>query len=1032
MAENQKPPKRAKTTNDVAKASATAAAQPKQEPKVSAASGANATAPEPITNPESGMPGDSLADAAFGATTLPLDAKSSACELTAQWSMTTLLEMDSIQNQTDFIRKWSKDVKTRVDGALLNYLKDYLKANPGSMPIDLPTDVLAIPPLAISDAAAGASLTAFREVMKYDNLQSSFRRTGQYEAAGTLWMLDPCGDSVSDESVTIAQIEAARWQWSEDVFVQSSTNPDMRRFSFDVPLPARMPKAEMAQRQGVGSSGVIMSAPLPMIAGKAHVLAWYSAVSDALQDEHSNHNRIRRLFEAALSVPIRLRLCPDTDGCALASLQYAEAAGMHAAASGADSFWIFAERVGRLQEVQAAMRDNISAPKLCSKLKSLGVTFKGKSMTEGHAKALRSLLPFVSDIGCKHSYLLTEIMCPEVKEMTLLMRLAILCSKRGNGGTTPASGGPSQANACMIFLFDSFRVARLTGEFPKGEGMTVANIIGQEKKAAGWAHVLFKKQDLIAFLMHEAELLDPRMVEAGQQLATPAIILKHLSATGEDGLVDRFLKAASDATSGSLNECFAVKVAQYRDAHDGVPKVQLFIDLLWGTWAGVYEEEFQQLATQECVSGSPAFLWHRHLSDSSAELGLKYRAFLAASAVGPVAAAPGASQNKMAGVGASELGEGDQQEFKKAQELLITLRRQSVNFVSLQAVGGASGAEYSQAQLSKTWEKLRLGHMFSRKKGDRRALVFSADMFPPNLTKHGRCGGLADQIMVDVERMKRTVAFMLQKRSKDDVVMLFDGRSRPCRKIMELFEDELAASGACGVTEVWFVYVQPAKTKDPRAPGRSVSFAVNNKEAALFSWPTGKAKEKVQHRAEFNVCGEVSTTSTTYTGIEMRRFGELPRMEHDTKLSILGSTASGVAGSQRIQSDIDEKGHPFSWAETKPLNLWQRMCEHHNLTHVVDFTPGSAALAVAVSGAMQYEGIATNEEHQKWLDSILDRCIMYMVGQDKKVAANLGGTDEFTEKVEKFFAGSMQEARRYMEPLDDETKDCSDSSDEDA
>ena len=157
------------------------------------------------------------------------------------------------------------------------------------------------------------------------------------------------------------------------------------------------------------------------------------------------------------------------------------------------------------------------------------------------------------------------------------------------------------------------------------------------------------------------------------------------------------VQAASDATSGSLNECFAVKAAQYRDEHDGVPKVQLSIDLLWGTWAGVYEEEFEQLATQECVSGSPAFLWHRYLSDSSAELGLKYRAFLAASAVGPVAAAPGASQNKMAGVGASELGEGDQQEFKKAQELLMVLRRQSVTFGSLDAIGAASGTDFTQA-----------------------------------------------------------------------------------------------------------------------------------------------------------------------------------------------------------------------------------------------------------------------------------------------------------------------------------------------
>ena len=113
------------------------------------------------------------------------------------------------------------------------------------------------------------------------------------------------------------------------------------------------------------------------------------------------------------------------------------------------------------------------------------------------------------------------------------------------------------------------------------------------------------------------------------------------------------------------------------------------------------------------------------------------------------------------------------------------------------------------------------------------------------------------------------------------------------------------------------------------------------------------------------------------------------------------------------------------------MPLWQRMCEHHKLTHIMDFTPGSAALAVAASGAMQYEGIAANEDHQKWLDSILDRCIMYMVGKDKQIVMNLGGDAEFATKVTKFLAGSMQEARRFMEPTD-ETLACSDSSDEEA
>ena len=867
--------------------------------------------------------------------------------------------------------------------------------------------------------------------MNYENLHSSFRQTGQYEAAGTLWMLDPCEDSVSDESVTVGQIEAARWQWSEEVFVQSSSDPNLRRFSFDVPLPARVNKGEMAMRAKEGSAGVVMSAPLPMIAGKAHVLAWYSAVSDALQDEHLNHKRVVRLFEAALSVPIRLRLCPDGDACALAALQYAEAAGMHAAASGADAFWIFAERVGRLQDISLAIKEGLSVPKLATKLRSLGITFKGKSMTEGHAKALKNLMPFVLNADCKQAYMLAEVFVPELKEMTMLMRIAQLCSKRASGGSTPASGGQTQAHASMAFLFWSFRVARLTGEFPKDEAMTVSRILGQEKKTPGWANTLFKKQDLIAFLMHEAELLDHSMVQVSKKFASPGAILQEFSASGEQSLVNQYLTAASGATSGSLNECFAVKVAEYRDSQCSAPKVQLLLDMMWGTWAGVFEEEFEQLATHECQSGSAAFLWHRHLSDSSAELCQKYRAFLAACSVGPVAAASGASLS-VAGVGASELAENDQLEFKRTRELLNSLRRQSVNFTALPLVGGASGAEYSQAQLSKVWEKMRLGQHSAKKKGDRRALVFSADLFPPNVTKHGRPAGLSEQISADVERMKRTISFMLSKRGKNDVIMLFDGRSRSCRKVLELFEEELAASGAYGVTEVWFVYVQPPKQKDARTPGRSVSFAGNNKEAALFSWPTNsKTKEKVMHRAEFNTCGEVSTSSTTYTGIQMRRLGELPRMDHETKLSILGATASGVCGGKRLQQDIEEKGHPFSWAETKPLALWQRMCEHHNLTHVVDFTPGSAALAIAASGAMQYEGIAANDEHQKWLDSILDRCIMFMVGQDKKVAANLGGDDELVAKVEKFFANAMQEARRFMEPID-EAQACSDSSDEPA
>ena len=103
--------------------------------------------------------------------------------------------------------------------------------------------------------------------------------------------------------------------------------------------------------------------------------------------------------------------------------------------------------------------------------------------------------------------------------------------------------------------------------------------------------------------------------------------------------------------------------------------------------------------------------------------------------------------------------------------------------------------------------------------------------------------------------------------------------------------------------------------------------------------------------------------------------------------------------------DIERKGHPFSFVETKPLSLLQRIFEHHGITHMVDFTAGSAAMAIAASGALEYEGLAGNEEHSNWLDSTLDRCVMYLAGKDSDYAKRLGVADESLEQISNFFSG---------------------------
>ena len=88
-------------------------------------------------------------------------ASSSASLLTSPWSLSALMEMDTIESQSHFIRGWSRDVKKSVDSAVLIYMT----VHRDRFNFPAPADVMSIPPLAISDAASGANLTSFREVM---------------------------------------------------------------------------------------------------------------------------------------------------------------------------------------------------------------------------------------------------------------------------------------------------------------------------------------------------------------------------------------------------------------------------------------------------------------------------------------------------------------------------------------------------------------------------------------------------------------------------------------------------------------------------------------------------------------------------------------------------------------------------------------------------------------------------------------------------------------------------------------------------
>ena len=186
-------------------------------------------------------------------------------------------------------------------------------------------------------------------------------------------------------------------------------------------------------------------------------------------------------------------------------------------------------------------------------------------------------------------------------------------------------------------------------------------------------------------------------------------------------------------------------------------------------------------------------------------------------------------------------------------------------------------------------------------------------------------------------------------------------------------------------------------------------------------------------RAEFNACGESSATATSYTAVPVRPFNELPRMSVAVKSSILGVAAAGAVRSKRLQRSCDLHGPPFSMTEVRPINLVARLFTHLGVTHVVDYCAGSGTIAIAAAGVQEYEGVAGSDEHRDWLDTTLDKCVMYLAGQNKEIVKSWGGADDedFTKNMSKYFGDTLMEVRRMMgdAPVAVEEEDIEESED---
>ena len=102
---------------------------------------------------------------------------------------------------------------------------------------------------------------------------------------------------------------------------------------------------------------------------------------------NNEEDRILKLFEPGLSVPIRLRLNPDKDTCMLVQLAVSESLLSSSAASGADSFWKFTSQIRQLSVFRNAISSNASLTQLGKTLGQYSFTFRGKKLIPSDVKA---------------------------------------------------------------------------------------------------------------------------------------------------------------------------------------------------------------------------------------------------------------------------------------------------------------------------------------------------------------------------------------------------------------------------------------------------------------------------------------------------------------------------------------------------------------------------------------------------------------------------------------------------------------------
>jgi hypothetical protein len=728
-----------------------------------------------------------------------------------------------------------------------------------------------------------------------------------------------------------------------------------------------------------------------------------------------------------------MRVSPSCEQLIADSLNWSEQLRT-ASLAGCDDVLGFVAKICKMPSFMSTARGDVPISTVTKMCNDWGLRWQGKAIERNTWTHMQCIMPFAGDEAVITAIGEIKRMWPEVDKLTVVGKVCKAASSFIKGGFIIEEFQDSRAPTLALrYALTWFQLALLFGDVEKKQ-VHGNFLVGDRATDVGIMQVHFRKlQGLDVVWKHyrSSAAYSPEVGNAlWEKFSSPLVFANSFAA---DDFWKKDWEAGFVNGQKGLGYWTTEKFQKFCAGLPGQTSVAL-AELLYGHMTSTFDMQYLANA-QNHADGSGGdleaitSLLRGSNGDALSVAFKKYTGSLACQAVPldqdaeiqPLADFGGPSLIDLDGDGHEDNINKEWEEKKQLFEKVLADKDARVRFHALPTLPAGPAASFmNAAELNMVLANCPF-HSPAKKLGPKekakcKAWILSAELFPGCLS-----GGPSDfrlpprffQEKKVPDSLKSLWKWMLSVRHPDDLIVVFDGRFSQVRRF---FDEEMAKLNQSFLMDLWIIYATP---KDIRYTTRERAYSNCNREVILVYRPVTKKKSTCVARQGFNSCGEKSSFDMTYSGVQLRSLGELPKLTAEDKKKMLGTDADVPLSypGEKDQSMAAE-GVPFAWGETKPVAWWAAFFKDLAIDEVFDVTCGSAGAAIGAHYAnVQYDGICCNALHQKWCQKLMKQAMFAIIAD-----GGGGSNPEFIKKIMHFFGPSVDEGMRMLKAAKEEKK----------